>query len=102
MTKPATSVRTQYRVYVIELDNNPFSVYVGETGKADLEERLRQHNSGEKNKAARVFKRGARGTLRPDLYAHYKPRTTRVAVKLLEARVAETLRKKGYTVAGGH
>ena len=88
---------------MIELDNNPQWVYVGETGKKDLNERLAQHNSGKAEKyAARVFIRGARGRLRPDLYARYTARYTKESALKLEARVAEKLRRQGYKVEGGH
>jgi len=96
-----TGPRT-YGVYVIELDHNPNHVYVGQTWYLP-EERLAQHNTGfAAFHAARPFKRGARGRLRPDLYAHI-PRVRRQdQAEALETRTATWLRRAGFRVEGGH
>jgi hypothetical protein len=66
------SGRRTFGVYVIELDGNSNHVYVGQTWYLP-EERLAQHNTGfAVFHAARPFKAGARGRLRPDLYAHIR------------------------------
>lgn len=102
-----TAVRTipgsrTYGVYIIELDGNPNYVYVGQTWYAP-EERLAQHNTGYAVfHAARPFKRGSRGVLRPDLYGHLPRVRSQSQAEALEARVAMELRKGGFRVEGGH
>ncbi len=102
-----TAVRTipaarDYGVYVIELDGNSNYVYVGQTWYAP-EERLAQHNTGlAVFHAARPFKRGSRGVLRPDLYAHIPRVRSQAESERLEAAVAMQLRKAGFRVEGGH
>lgn len=96
------SGRRTFGVYVIELDRNSNYVYVGQTWYAP-EERLAQHNTGfAAFHAARPFKRGARGILRPDLYAHLPRVTAQAEAELLEARVARELKYAGFRVEGGH
>jgi hypothetical protein len=91
-----------YGVYVIELDGNANHVYVGQTWYLP-EERLAQHNTGfAAFHAARPFKRGARGRLRPDLYAHLPRFRTQRQAEALEARWALELKKQGFRVEGGH
>jgi hypothetical protein len=96
------SGRRTFGVYVIELDGNSNHVYVGQTWYLP-EERLVQHNTGfAAFHAARVFKRGARGTLRPDLYAHIPRVRTQAEAEALESATALQLRKQGFRVEGGH
>lgn len=89
---------TGYSLYVIELNNEPMEVYVGQTWH-NPEYRLKQHNSGQaKNYAARVFRKGARGKLRPDLYREYPVYPTRKAALEAEIMLADKLFEKGYHV----
>ena len=91
-----------YGVYVIELDGNANHVYVGQTWYAP-DERLAQHNTGYAVfHAARPFKRGARGALRPDLYAHLPRVRSQGEAERLEWQTALDLRKAGFRVEGGH
>jgi hypothetical protein len=94
--------RRTYGVYVIELDGNSNHVYVGQTWYMP-EERLRQHLTGYAVfHAARPFKRGAGGKLRPDLYEHLPRYATQQQAEDKEASWALELRKAGYRVEGGH
>lgn len=93
-----------FRVYVIELDDSRRkgtqkpAVYVGQSAKSP-EERFAQHLRGEK--ASRVVQdHGVR--LRPRLYQSYAPVASRAEAEALEVRAADRLRKRGYTVYGGH
>jgi hypothetical protein len=62
------------------------------------EQRFQNHKSG--IKAARVVKKhGVR--LVPKLYAHLNPMTYEKA-KRIEVALAESLRKRGFVVYGGH
>jgi predicted GIY-YIG superfamily endonuclease len=71
--------------------------YVGMTGLTP-EQRFENHKQGVK--AARIVKRcGER--LVPRLYAHLNPMTYARAATM-EAMLAESLRKRGFTVYGGH
>lgn len=71
--------------------------YVGMTGLTP-EQRFENHKSG--IKAAGVVRRfGER--LVPRLYAHLNPMTYERA-KEMEVLLAESLRKRGYVVFGGH
>jgi GIY-YIG catalytic domain len=91
-----------YGVYVIELDHNPNHVYVGQTWY-EPEERLAQHNTGfAAFHAARPFKHGARGQLRPDLYKHIARFRSQAQAEAMESRCALDLRKAGFRVEGGH
>lgn len=97
ITKPRT-----YGVYIIELDGNKNHLYVGQTWY-EPHERLAQHNTGfAAFHAARPFKRGARGTLRPDLYAHLQRFRSQAQAEALEAQVARELTRQGFRVEGGH
>jgi hypothetical protein len=97
IVKPRT-----YGVYIIELDGNKNHVYVGQTWY-EPHERLAQHNTGfAAFHAARPFKRGARGTLRPDLYAHLPRFRAQSQAEALEAQVARELTRQGFRVEGGH
>jgi predicted GIY-YIG superfamily endonuclease len=71
--------------------------YVGMTGLTP-EQRFENHKRGVK--AARVVTRfGER--LVPRLYAHLNPMPYAKAVEM-EAALADSLRKRGYNVFGGH
>jgi hypothetical protein len=62
------------------------------------EARFQNHKAG--HKAARVVKKyGER--LVPKLYAHLNPMTYKRAQQM-EVDLAESLRKRGYVVFGGH
>jgi len=96
-----TGART-YGIYIIELDHNPNHLYVGQTWYLP-EERLAQHNTGfAAFHAARPFKAGARGRLRPDLYRHLPRVRSQSQAEALEAQVARDLRRAGFRVEGGH
>ena len=77
-------------------DKSKPCVYVGMTGLTP-EERFQNHKSGVK--AASAVKRfGIR--LLPELYECFNPMPFEAAAEM-ERELAEELRKKGYTVAGG-
>lgn len=91
-----------YGVYIIELDGNQNHLYVGQTWY-EPHERLAQHNTGfAAFHAARPFKRGSRGVLRPDLYAHLPRFRSQSQAEQLEAQVARELTRQGFRVEGGH
>jgi hypothetical protein len=90
-----------HSVYVVYLRNpkgdGKAGYYVGMTGLTP-EQRFENHKRGVK--AARVVKRfGER--LVPRLYAHLNPMPYAQA-KEMEVILAESLRKRGFTVFGGH
>jgi predicted GIY-YIG superfamily endonuclease len=90
-----------HSVYVVFLRNprgdGKAGYYVGMTGLSP-EERFQNHKQGVK--AARVVKRfGER--LVPRLYAHLNPMPYAKAVSM-ESMLADSLRKRGYVVYGGH
>ena len=88
-------------MYVVYLrnprgDGKP-GFYVGMTGLSP-EKRFDNHKKGVK--AARVVKRfGER--LVPKLYAHLNPMPFKKACEM-ETVLADSLRKRGFTVFGGH
>ena len=90
-----------HSVYVVYLrnpkgDGRP-GYYVGMTG-LDPEQRFRNHKAGVK--AARIVKKcGER--LVPKLYAHLNPMRYEKAVEM-EVTLADSLRKRGFQVFGGH
>lgn len=93
--------RRHYHVYVVYLKNpsgdGKAGYYVGMTGLSP-DERLANHLAGVK--AARVVrKHGVR--LVPSLYEHLNPMTYDEAVRMEEV-LAESLRRRGYQVFGGH
>lgn len=91
-----------YKVYVVQLSDSSNHLYVGQTWY-DPDERLAQHNTGlAVFHAARPFKRGLRGTLRPDLFSHLPRFRTPAPAEALEAKTARDLRAIGYRVEGGH
>jgi predicted GIY-YIG superfamily endonuclease len=90
-----------HSVYVVFLRNpkgdGKAGYYVGMTGLTP-EERFANHKAGVK--AARVVQKyGVR--LVPKLYAHLNPMTYEKAVAM-EVALADSLRKRGYQVFGGH
>jgi predicted GIY-YIG superfamily endonuclease len=90
-----------HHVYVVFLrnpkgDGKP-GFYVGMTGLTP-EQRFANHKAG--IKAARVVRRhGER--LVPRLYAHLNPMPYAKAVRM-EGALADSLRKRGFQVFGGH
>jgi hypothetical protein len=101
-----TRPRPSYYVYVIELDDavgervraDKPAVYVGQSAVAP-EERYAQHRRGYRS-SRYVRNHGVR--LRPKLYRNYNPLPDRDTALATEAHVADRLRKRGFTVFGGH
>lgn len=89
-----------YNIYVIELNDDPKVVYVGQT-KYDPDIRMVQHRIGY-NYASKHVRKADRVKLRPDLYEHLPHPMSQDEAKLLEAQTADKLRAEGYTVYGGH
>jgi predicted GIY-YIG superfamily endonuclease len=90
-----------HSVYVVYLRNpkgdGKAGYYVGMTGLTP-ERRFQNHKQG--LKAARVVRRfGER--LVPRLYAHLNPMPYAKAAEM-EVALADSLRKRGYAVFGGH
>ena len=101
MARKKAAATGHHSVYVVYLRNplgdGKAAYYVGMTGLTP-EERFRNHKQG--IKAARVVRRfGER--LVPRLYAHLNPMPYRKAVDM-EVWLADSLRKRGYVVFGGH
>ncbi len=99
--KRSTRSRAHHSVYVVYLrdpaGDGRAGYYVGMTGLSP-ELRFENHKTG--IKSARVVKRfGER--LVPRLYAHLNPMTFERA-KDMERMLADSLRKRGYIVFGGH
>jgi len=112
-------LKIEYRVYVIELSKRVFNentkfraanpqfngvlqcLYVGMTSKTP-KERLEQHKSGYRNKKGYklssniVQKYGM--YLRPSLYNHIDPVSTRAEALKLEEKLALELRRQKYAV----
>ena len=93
--------RGHHNVYVVFLKNprgdGKAGYYVGMTGLTP-EERLVNHKAGVK--AARVVQRfGVR--LVPTLYEHLNPMSYEEALRM-EGVLADSLRKRGFQVFGGH
>jgi hypothetical protein len=93
--------RGHHSVYVVYLRNpkgdGKAGYYVGMTGLPP-EARFANHKAG--IKAAGVVKRfGER--LVPTLYEHLNPMTYADAVRM-EVELADSLRKRGFVVYGGH
>ena len=91
----------RHSVYVVFLrdpkGDGKAAYYVGMTGLTP-DERFENHKAGKK--AARIVKRcGER--LVPRLSAHQNPRPYARAGEM-EVILAESLRKRGFTVYGGH
>lgn len=90
-----------HHVYVVYLRNpkrdGKAAYYVGMTGLTP-EQRFENHKNGVK--AARIVRKfGER--LVPKLYAHLNPMPYARA-KAMEVFLAESLRKRGFVVYGGH
>ena len=90
-----------HNVYVVYLQNpkgdGKAGYYVGMTGLTP-QERFENHKAG--RKAAGIVKRcGVR--LVPRLYEHLNPMPYAKALEM-EAALADSLRKRGYLVYGGH
>jgi predicted GIY-YIG superfamily endonuclease len=96
----------RFYVYVIELDDavgkriNPKKpcVYVGQSVHPP-EVRFKQHKDGYKA-SKYVHKHGMR--LKPRLYGRINPLPTREEALSKERELAARLRRKEYTVFGGH
>src|SRR6188508_644907 len=93
--------KVHHCVYIVYLRNpsgdGKAGYYVGMTGLTP-EQRFANHLAGKK--AASVVRRfGER--LVPKLYAHLNPMPYEKAVRM-EVALAESLRKRGYQVFGGH
>ncbi len=94
--------RRRYGVYVVQLSDSANHLYVGQTWY-DPEERLAQHNTGlAVFHAAKPFKHGLRGVLRPDLYGHLPSFASQGPAEALEAKTARELKAAGFRVEGGH
>ena len=98
---PKTKTEGHHSVYVVYLRNpkgdGKAGYYVGMTGLSPAE-RFENHKTG--RKAARVVRKfGER--LVPRLYAHLNPMPYARAVEM-EGLLADSLRKRGYVVFGGH
>jgi predicted GIY-YIG superfamily endonuclease len=101
MARKSTPPSAHHHVYVVYLRNprgdGKAGYYVGMTGLTP-ERRFENHKTGVK--AARVVRRfGER--LVPRLYHHLNPMTYERA-KEMEGLLADSLRKRGYVVYGGH
>jgi hypothetical protein len=101
MRKRSKACRDHHCVYVVYLRNprgdGRAGYYVGMTG---LSPELRFQNHKQGVKAARIVARcGER--LVPRLYSHLNPMPYARAVEM-EVALADSLRKRGYTVYGGH
>ena len=101
MARKKAEASGHHHVYVVYLRNpkgdRKAGYYVGMTGLTP-EERFHNHKTGVK--AARVVRKyGER--LVPHLYAHLNPMPYKKAVEM-EAWLADSLRKRGYQVFGGH
>ena len=111
--------KTLYRVYVVELSKKVFSenarfrhanpqfngvlecLYVGMTSKTP-KERFAQHKSGYRSKkghkiSSNIVEKYGR-YLRPSLYNHIDPLTTRADALEVEKGLALELRRAGYAV----
>lgn len=88
-----------FGVYVIELDDERGTLYVGSTSKP-FDERLAQHNAAGPL-AARPFRRGAHGRLRADLHGHLARFAERHEAERAERRLANQLRHRGHQVHVG-
>ena len=111
--------KLEYRIYVVELSKRVFTenrkfreanpqfngvlecLYVGMTSKTP-KERFIQHKTGYRNKKGHklssniVEKYGS--YLRPSLYNHIAPLTTRAEALKMEEKVALELRRQRYAV----
>ena len=101
MARERAAATGHHHVYVVFLRNpkgdGRAGYYVGMTGLTP-EERFLNHKNGVKA-ASVVRKYGER--LVPRLYAHLNPMPFAQAVEM-EVQLADSLRKRGYLVFGGH
>jgi hypothetical protein len=100
-SKKSSRSRDHHSVYVVYLRNpqgdGKAGYYVGMTGLSP-QQRFENHKNG--IKCARVVKRyGER--LVPRLYAHLNPMPFEKAQQM-EGLLADSLRKRGFIVFGGH
>src|SRR5438132_14338011 len=100
MSKSSRS-KAHHSVYVVYLrsprGDGKAGYYVGMTGLSP-EQRFQNHKNG--SRAARIVKKyGER--LVPKLYEHLNPMPYEKAQEM-EAALADSLRKRGYLVCGGH
>ena len=91
--------RQQYVVYVLEVDEDPMKVYVGQTSRT-REERLEQHCTG--YKSAPSLRHAKSLVLRPDLYEGLPAVHTQEESLIQESLLAQSLIARGFTVLGGH
>jgi hypothetical protein len=101
MARNPDSASGHHHVYVVYLRNpkgdGKAGYYVGMTGLTP-EQRFDNHKNGVK--AARIVRKfGER--LVPKLYRHLNPMTYRKAAQM-EKDLADSLRKRGFVVFGGH
>jgi predicted GIY-YIG superfamily endonuclease len=98
---PRKNANGHHSVYVVYLRNpkgdGKAGYYVGMTGLAP-ERRFENHKNG--IKAARIVKKSGE-RLVPRLYAHLNPMPYKKA-QAMEVMLADSLRKRGYVVFGGH
>lgn len=101
MARKKTAAAGHHHVYVVYLRNpkgdGKAGYYVGMTGLTP-EQRFANHKSGVKA-ASVVRKYGER--LVPRLYQHLNPMSFETATEM-EVLLADSLRKRGYVVFGGH
>lgn len=101
MARKAPAATPHHHVYVVFLKEpkgaGTSGVYVGMTGLTP-EERFANHKAG--IKSAGVVRRFGTHLL-PKLYAHLNPMPYADAVRM-EVDLADSLRKRGFTVYGGH
>jgi len=101
MARKKAAATGHHHVYVVFLRNpkgdGRAGYYVGMTGLTP-EERFLNHKNGVKA-ASVVRKYGER--LVPRLYAHLNPMPFAQAAEM-EVQLADSLRKRGYLVFGGH
>jgi hypothetical protein len=100
-SRPPRAARGHHSVYVVYLrnpaGNGKAGYYVGMTGLSP-QQRFENHRKG--IKSARVVRRcGER--LVPRLYEHLNPMPFEKAQQM-EVLLADSLRKRGYLVYGGH
>jgi hypothetical protein len=111
-TPAVTTTSETFSVYVIELDeavchrtdcasrlSGKPHVYVGETSQTP-EERFAQHLAGGFTSVPAVRNHAVR--LRRRHYRNWGPYATREASLDAEARLAKSLRRRGFCVRGGH
>ena len=101
MARKASPATGHHHVYVVYLRNptgdGKAGYYVGMTGLTP-DERFQNHKNGVKS-ASVVRRFGER--LVPRLYAHLNPMPYAKAI-VMERVLADSLRKRGYRVFGGH